>query len=165
MIIMDLKVDNMYGFKNFHMNMSYPKRIVDSTIDGEFLEERPNFRYKKLNIIMGTNATGKTSLGKVLIAFTNYFKDGLYGRFINIISNEQRKASLVVDFVTDDNRLYRFSFNANPKSEEKYTERDINIKIRYVDINKKDNYETCAAKLDKNPETQYITYDEIYTDG
>lgn len=165
MIIMDLKVDNMYGFKNFHMNMSYPKRIVDSTIDGEFLEERPNFRYKKLNIIMGTNATGKTSLGKVLIAFTNYFQDGLYGRFINIISNEQRKASLVVDFVTDDNRLYRFSFNANPKSEEKYTERDINIKIRYVDINKKDNYETCAAKLDKNPETQYITYDEIYTDG
>lgn len=147
------------------MNMSYPKRIVDSTIDGEFLEERPNFRYKKLNIIMGTNATGKTSLGKVLIAFTNYFQDGLYGRFINIISNEQRKASLVVDFVTDDNRLYRFSFNANPKSEEKYTERDINIKIRYVDINKKDNYETCAAKLDKNPETQYITYDEIYTDG
>lgn len=68
MIIMDLKVDNMYGFKNFYMNMSYPKRIVDSTIDGEFLEERPNFRYKKLNIIMGTNATGKTSLGKVLIA-------------------------------------------------------------------------------------------------
>ena len=165
MIIMDLKVDNMYGFKNFHMNMSYPKRIVDSTIDGEFLEERPNFRYKKLNIIMGTNATGKTSLGKVLIAFTNYFQDGLYGRFINIISNEQRKASLVVDFVTDDNRLYRFSFNANPKSEEKYTERDINIKVRYVDINKKDNYETCAAKLDKNPETQCITYDEIYTDG
>ena len=165
MIIMDLKVDNMYGFKNFYMNMSYPKRIVDSTIDGEFLEERPNFRYKKLNIIMGTNATGKTSLGKVLIAFTNYFQDGLYGRFINIISNEQRKASLVVDFVTDDNRLYRFSFNANPKSEEKYTERDINIKVRYVDINKKDNYETCAAKLDKNPETQCITYDEIYTDG
>ena len=137
MIIMDLKVDNMYGFKNFHMNMSYPKRIVDSTIDGEFLEERPNFRYKKLNIIMGTNATGKTSLGKVLIAFTNYFQDGLYGRFINIISNEQRKASLVVDFVTDDNRLYRFSFNANPKSEKNIQNETLILRLGMLTLIKK----------------------------
>ena len=26
MIIMDIKVDNFYAFKNFHMNMSYPKK-------------------------------------------------------------------------------------------------------------------------------------------
>ena len=38
MIIMDIKVDNFYAFKNFHMNMSYPKKIVDSTIEEEFLE-------------------------------------------------------------------------------------------------------------------------------
>ena len=55
MIIMDIKVDNFYAFKNFHMNMSYPKKIVDSTIEEEFLEERPNFRYKKVNIIIAEN--------------------------------------------------------------------------------------------------------------
>ena len=65
MLIMDIKIDNLYAFKNFHMNMSYPKKIVDSTIPEEYLHDRPNFRYKKLNIIMGGNATGKTSLGKV----------------------------------------------------------------------------------------------------
>ena len=75
MIIMDIKVDNFYAFKNFHMNMSYPKKIVDSTIEEEFLEERPNFRYKKVNIIMGGNATGKTSLGRLLMLFTNYLED------------------------------------------------------------------------------------------
>lgn len=47
MIIMDIKVDNMYAFQNFHMNMSYPKKIVDSTIENEYLVDRPNFRYKK----------------------------------------------------------------------------------------------------------------------
>lgn len=66
MIIMDIKVDNIYAFKDFHINMSYPKKIVNSTIENEFLEERTNFRYKKVNIIMGTNATGKTTMGKLL---------------------------------------------------------------------------------------------------
>ena len=38
MIIMDIKIDNFFAFKNFHMNMSYPKKIVDSTIEKEYLE-------------------------------------------------------------------------------------------------------------------------------
>lgn len=29
MIIMDIKIDNLYSFRNFHLNMSYPKKIVD----------------------------------------------------------------------------------------------------------------------------------------
>lgn len=165
MIIMDIQINNMHGFKKFHMNMSYPKRIVDSAIDGEFLEERPNFRYKKLNIIMGSNATGKTSLGKVLMVFANYFQDGLYGRFINIITDEQRMATLTVDFVTNENRLYRFSFTAMPKSDEKYTENDIDITIQSVEINKRDNYEICAAKLDKKIAVQDVKYDEIRING
>ena len=28
MIIMDIKVDNIYAFKDFHINMSYPKKIL-----------------------------------------------------------------------------------------------------------------------------------------
>ena len=33
MIIMDIKVDNIYAFKDFHINMSYPKKILNSTIE------------------------------------------------------------------------------------------------------------------------------------
>ena len=44
MIVMDLKIDNFFAFKNFHMNMSYPKKILNSNIDGEFLKDRENFR-------------------------------------------------------------------------------------------------------------------------
>ena len=28
MIVMDVKIDNFFAFKKFHMNMSYPKKIV-----------------------------------------------------------------------------------------------------------------------------------------
>ena len=46
MIVMDVRIDNFYAFKNFHMNMSYPKKIVNSYIENEYLSERQNFRYK-----------------------------------------------------------------------------------------------------------------------
>ena len=46
MILMDMKVDNLYALNDFHMNMSYPKKIVNSSIPNEFLEDRKNFRYK-----------------------------------------------------------------------------------------------------------------------
>ena len=78
MVIMDIRIDNFYQFKNFHMNMSYPKKIVDSTIEAEHLAGLPNFRYKKVNIIMGANASGKTSLGRLLMKFTNDFSDQNY---------------------------------------------------------------------------------------
>ena len=37
MIVMDVRIDNFYAFKNFHMNMSYPKKIVNSYIENEYL--------------------------------------------------------------------------------------------------------------------------------
>ena len=56
MILMDIKMDNIYGFTDFHMNFSYPKKIVNSVIDSEWLSGYPNFRYKKAVILMGANA-------------------------------------------------------------------------------------------------------------
>ena len=62
MIIMDLKANNLLAFKDFEVYFSYPKKIVDSYIENEHLKDHPNFRYKKVNIIMGANASGKTSI-------------------------------------------------------------------------------------------------------
>ena len=51
MILMDVKLNNIYGFTDFHMNFSYPKKIVNSIIDSEWLSGHPNFRYKKAVIL------------------------------------------------------------------------------------------------------------------
>ena len=67
MIIMNLKVNNLLAFKDFEVNFSYPKKIVDSYIENEHLKDHPNFRYKKVNIVMGANASGKTSLGRMIM--------------------------------------------------------------------------------------------------
>ena len=52
MVVLDVSLDNFYAFKNFHMKLTYPKKIVGSSIKEEHLEGRPNFRYKKVNIII-----------------------------------------------------------------------------------------------------------------
>lgn len=52
MIIMNLEFKNILGFPEFKMNFSYPKKIVNSTIEGEYLSERKNFRYKKAIVLM-----------------------------------------------------------------------------------------------------------------
>ena len=62
---MNIKLDNFFAFRDFEMNFSYPKKIVRSYIPKEHLPGIPNFRYKKLVILMGSNASGKTSLGQM----------------------------------------------------------------------------------------------------
>lgn len=164
MIIMDIKVNNLYSFKNFHLNMSYPKKIVDSTINQEYLMDRPNFRYRKVNIIMGSNATGKTSLGKLLMLFLNYFTDGTYKRFTNIINDPIKPAQLIIDFVTELNFLYRFELNIEPRKNDDYLEENVKIDFYYTPINAKDNYETCAKRIDEC-DCYETTYDKISTRG
>ena len=52
MIILDVKLNHVYGFDDFHINFAYPKKIVGSLIEDEFLEGRERFRYKKAVILM-----------------------------------------------------------------------------------------------------------------
>lgn len=165
MIIMDIKIDNFYSFKNFHMNMSYPKKIVDSSIAYEYLEERPNFRYKKVNILMGGNATGKTSLGKMLMLFANYCEDEKCDRFFEIINDNSKPAHLVVDFVTNQNTLYRFELCIASKPTEKGKEREVIENIFSTDIGTRDNYELCAGRIDELLCDVVLSIKEIETEG
>ena len=66
MILAYIYLDNIYGFKDFSASFVYPKKIVNNPLGQEYLKNYPNFRYKKVNIIFGSNATGKTTLGKAI---------------------------------------------------------------------------------------------------
>ena len=72
MIVLNLELDNLFGFEDFKINFSYSDNIKNLSIKEEFLKCRPNFRYKKVNILLGANATGKTSVGKVMIVIFNF---------------------------------------------------------------------------------------------
>lgn len=159
MIIMDLKVNNFFAFRNFHLNMSYPKKIVDSYIDHEFLIGRENFRYKKVNILMGGNATGKTSIGQMLMAILNFINRKEAIHLTEKISSKAEEASVSIDFVGDTYRMYRVDIKILSMQDAK---EDYIIKVcaRSVKINKQDRYETCVEKIESLP----LEYNRDYTE-
>lgn len=115
MIVMDIQIDNFFAFKNFHMNMSYPKKIVDSYVKEEFLKDRSNFRYKKVNILMGANATGKTSFGRMLMKIFNFMQKKQAERITEVICDHTKEASFSMDFITDSYELYRIVTKISPR--------------------------------------------------
>ena len=141
MIIMNLELDNIYGFKDFKMNFAYPKRIVGSTIENEHLPLRPNFRYKKVNIIMGGNASGKTTLGKAIRDIFNYIVHKRDSRLFESICDKKNNGKFCIDLVSADNVMYRFDGEIFPEDKE------IIKRIQKASIAKNDSYEKCCKKL------------------
>ena len=79
MIIMNLEIDNFFCFRDFSINFSYKRKLNKSTIPYEYLEDYPNFRFKKLNILRRNMVLGKPYLEKwlgsclTLIRIGNHF--------------------------------------------------------------------------------------------
>ena len=145
MIVMNLTLNNVFGFTDFNINFSYPKKIVNSIIENEYLANRPNFRYKKAIILMGANATGKTSLGKALLRIFRFIGSGNTSLLFEMVA-PKTVGSFSVDFVSGDYVLYRFSAVID-------TEND-NITLEYAktEIGEKDTYEKCAKRLSEHAE-------------
>ena len=80
MIVLNLTLDGIYGFNDFMINFTYPKKIVNSIV------ERENFY---TYIYLGANATGKTSLGKALLRIFSYMKNGTPTPLYEMLSGEK----------------------------------------------------------------------------
>lgn len=147
MILMDIKLHNIYAFKNFHANFSYPKKIVNTTIVDEYLNGFSNFRYKKVNILMGANASGKTTFGKAIIALFNFIQRNNPTLLVNAANLKNGSSIVECDFVEEDNngkqRLFRVKLDI-----ENYEDPVILSSMNSVELKKRDNYEICAKKLD-----------------
>ncbi len=143
MIFLKLKIDNFYMFKDSSFDFTYPKKINSSTIEGEYLEDFPKIKYKRLCILMGANASGKTSLGKVMCAINNY----LQGRSLNNVSeticNKERTASFEIIYVTPKSKKihqFRTVFNSDGLVSEEY---------RYCDLKVSKNLDKTLIELEK----------------
>ncbi|MDD6194100.1 MAG: ATP-binding protein [Lachnospiraceae bacterium] len=158
MVVLDVCLDNFYAFKNFHMKLTYPKRIVNSSIDGEYLEGRPNFRYKKVNIIMGTNASGKTTFGQTLMTIFNFIDKKNYELLTSAINDHSKKASFSIDMALNSDYLYRVQCFISPSEQGNYSESDIKLEVRKQKITQNDSYETCVKKLEESSYTPAENY-------
>ena len=166
MIVLDIKLNNLYAFKNFHMNLTYPKKIVGSYIKDEHLENHPNFRYKKVNIIMGANASGKTTLGQMLMTIFNFLDKKSIKFITNVISVPNNEASFILDMASSQDTFYRISCIIAPKSDRNYTSENIKLEVRKEKIRLNDSYESCVKRIDSTeyfPEENYL--DELENMG
>ena len=160
MILMSLRADNLYLFNDFVLDMSYPKKLVKTGIADEYLEGCPNFRYKKVVIIMGANATGKTRLGRLLCNIFLFIKRREYSYIVKSIEDRSKEAYFSIDFAFESKELYRIETRINPRNDGDYDSSDIDVKVNSVDIGPNDSYEKCSEKLslmDWNSKTNYIT--------
>lgn len=160
MVLLDIKLNNFLLFNNFSMNLSYPKKTVNSSIEEEHLQDRPNFRYKKLIVLMGANASGKTALGKVLMGAFNFIAKREYALIAELIEDTQRDASFSMDMTFDDNYLYRVKalFKGRKKSYSDIRSEDILVEVKKEKILKNDSYEKCAQRLEEKETEQYDNY-------
>lgn len=147
MIVLDIRLDNFYAFKNFHMNLTYPKKIVDSSIENEHLPGRPRFRYKKVNIFLGANATGKTTFGKILMKIFNFVEKKNFEIITNAIHDTSKKASFALDLASENNDFYRLKCEISPCTEGKYNINDIKVQILTEKIGVRDSYNSCVKRI------------------
>lgn len=154
MILMNLKLDNYMAFNEFEMNMSYPKKIVGNQMI-ENLQNHPQFRYRKLNILMGSNASGKTSIGRMLMCIFNFIDKREFNNLLSHINDTKKDAKFEIQIVVNDN-FYRISSIIKGKNDgEDYTSEYFLTKVEKIVINKMDTYEKCLERLDAMPSTEF----------
>lgn len=159
MVVLDVHLDNFYAFKNFHMKLTYPKKIVGSSIKEEHLAGRPNFRYKKVNVIMGANASGKTTFGRMLMSIFNFIEKKNYNLITRAVSDCGKDASFVLDMASKNNIFYRVICTITPREGEKYSAENVKLEIRQENILSKDSYESCVKRIEAaqySPEESYM---------
>lgn len=147
MIVMNVELHNLFAFDNFHINFSYPKKIVNSTISEECLSEKPNFRYKKVNILMGANATGKTSFGKALMYIFNAVAKRDLDRMTEWIRDKSQRAFFSIDFLCDQGAMVRINCEMMPILRKSGRDFDLKMEVLSATISKNDSYESTVKKL------------------
>lgn len=146
MIITRLKIDNLYGFQDFELDLTYPRKHSQSFVDYEYLEDVPSFKFKRVCILMGTNASGKTSLGKVLWgiqACINRSLSNLPTQLYEAICDKTKSAQIEIEFVIPNSNFFHYIYLEFKEQE------IINKKLYRVELEPSDTNLTVQKRLEK----------------
>ena len=159
LVVMNIVLKNFLAFQEFSMNMSYPKRIVKTYLEGEHLKDFPSFRYKKLIILLGANASGKTSLGQMLNRILNFIMFRNAGLLLGAVRDKNQEAALELDFVISTgakSELYRLGVKITPYSE--VSSPELSSYVKKERLRKNDTYERASMRLGQVDEEYTANY-------
>lgn len=149
MVVLKLYLDNIFAFKDFTMDFSYPRKVSNSLISNENLKGFSNFRYKKVNIILGANASGKTTLGKALMYIFNFLKGKDINDLSSLMGNSNKAMAFSIDFVHDGKTLERIECTTNVSENKEDSNNGLIKELHHYTarIGTRDSYETAVEKL------------------
>ena len=116
-----------------------PPYLVKSIVGDEYLKGRERFRYKKINLLLGFNATGKTSLGRALLKIFGYINTG--NEALRLEMATETEAFFRMDFVNEGFVMHRLYGGINK------TEGTVDVHYYAAEIGGMDFYERCIEKL------------------
>ena len=107
MIITKISCNNMYMFDNFSLDLTYNRKLKHYLTDRDMLFPNSKIKVRKNIIIMGGNASGKTTFGKMLCFVLNYlFKGQINNDYFNLSDipyTKDEESCFSLEFVLDDN--------------------------------------------------------------
>jgi predicted ATPase len=144
MLFTKFELNNLYSFNNLVVDMTLPKKRNANTVDHEYLKNSPAFHVKRLCIISGANATGKTSLGKTLCGLQNVLRGRIAQNMLKI-HDKNSPATARLEFVTpESDTLHEVWLEFAQKDTEVLLS---SYKHRHIPIAKRDSAGTARAKL------------------
>ncbi|HEC5279620.1 TPA: ATP-binding protein [Enterobacter cloacae] len=146
MIFTRLRFTNLCAFTDAEVNLSYPRQLANSPLDDEYLHGRSKFYYRKVCIVTGANASGKTSLGRMIFGLQTF----LFSKNLPIaafpINNKSEHASFEADFATEDFLHHRIFVKFKADRTGTYIINE--IKYASVFIGENDSCTKTTKKLD-----------------
>lgn len=149
MLITKFSFQNLYSFEDFTVDLTYPRPLKFTSIEHEYLSFAPKFKVKRVCVISGGNATGKTSLGKLLCAAMNFIDGRSHAMTYVKIRDPKDVATLLLEFVIPKNKTFHevvLTFRALVSESEPEL---IKVEHRSLEISKSDTQVTARNRLEK----------------
>ncbi len=102
MIFLSLYCDNIYMFRDFYLDFTMSRRSTHFLARNDAIFEGAKIYVRKKLIIMGANASGKTTFGRILCALQNYLTGKEISRFVSFLAkryDQSKPGVLRTEFV------------------------------------------------------------------
>lgn len=155
MIITSLYLDNLYSFYDTTLDLTFKRPLTYNPILHEYLPNRPKFYVRRICILSGANASGKTSLGRLLFKIQSLISNPLIlaHELSLCVYDKNKPTTLQIEFATlkDVPKLHRLNLTLNQGDV-------VGFEYQGVIINKNDSVGIARGKL-----TQEKAYTQVST--
>ncbi|WP_196600494.1 AAA family ATPase [Pectinatus frisingensis] len=162
MKILGISCDNFYMFKDFNLDFTYKKKVTHPLSKYDVLFQKSKINVRNNIVIMGENASGKTTFGKLLCLICNYLcgRDVGTGEDYNLKTaqyNKKTSSYFTIEFEIDRIAYYlKAKFNEDGLIEEELYKHKIYRSY---------NIDTLRNKLhNTKPVYQYGILDKVVID-